>query len=79
MIDLTKSKDPSRVLKNALEPGINAAGTHIAYHEGDYADQINSKPVGRMAWDLMKSGRVHLFQKMLHTEPRRYQYLAVVR
>ena len=77
-IDLTTAKDPARVLKNATEPNINPKGTFLVYHIGDYLDAINTKPVGRMAWDLAQSGRVRLFQKVIEQEPRKYAYIAEV-
>ena len=77
-IDLTTVKDPARVLRNAVEPNINQKGTWLIYHMGDYADDINTKPVGRMAWDLAQSGRVRLFQKVIEQEPRKYAYIAEV-
>lgn len=79
MIDLTRHKDPARVLRNALHPDINPRGTTILYHEGDYGDGINNKPVGLAAWELAQAGLVHLFQKLISKEPRRYAYYAVVR
>lgn len=77
-IDLTQHKDPTRVLRNAVELNINPSGSWLIYHIGDYADSINNTPVGRMAWDLAQSGRVRLFQKVIEQSPRKYSYLAQV-
>ena len=79
MIDLSKSKDPVRVFKNALEPNINPLGTWILYHTGDYADQVGSTALGRAVYDAAASGNVHMVQKLVQQEPRIYNYYAVVR
>lgn len=79
MIDLTKHPDAARVLRNAVEPNINPAGTWILYHQGDYSDQVGLTAVGRAAYDLAMHGKVALFQKIVSEEPRVYGYWAVVR
>lgn len=79
MIDLTKSKDPTRVLKNALEPNINPKGTYILYHQGDFGDEVGKAPLGRAVYDMSMQGKVHLVQKITQQEPRQYNYYAVVR
>ena len=79
VIDLTKSKDPIRVFKNALEPNINRPGTWILYHVGDYADQIGTTALGRSVRDAESAGKVHVVQKVVSIDPRQYAYYAVVR
>lgn len=79
VIDLTKSKDPVRVFRNALEPNINPAGTWILYHQGDYADQVGTTALGRAVYDASANGEVHMVQKMISVDPREYAYYAVVR
>jgi len=79
MIDLTKSKDAVRVLENACKPGVNPRGTWIAYAEGDYAALVGATPIGAKARELERQGRVHLFQKRIQDEPRRYVYFAVTK
>ena len=78
IVNLTKSKDPARVLQNACKPGTNPRGTWLIYHEGDYADSVHNTPVGRAAWTLHEQGKVVLCQKRISDEPRRYVYVAVV-
>ena len=78
-VDLTKSKDPARVLNNACKPGANPRGTWIIYAQGDYSDSVHNTPVGRAAWALYEQGKVVLCQKRISDEPRRYVYCAVTR
>lgn len=74
MIDLSKSPDPVRVFKNALEA--NPKGTYIAYHEGDYSDHIGLTKIGKA---VREDARVIPCQKRIQDEPRRYVYYAVIR
>lgn len=78
VINLTKSKEPDRVLRNACKPNANPRGTWIVYHTGDYSDSVNQTKVGRAAWELAQTGVVLLCQKLLQSEPRQYAYVAVV-
>lgn len=78
-VDLTKSKDPARVLQNACKPGANPRGTWIIYAQGDYASNVHNTAVGRAAWTLHEQGKVVLCQKRISDEPRRYVYCAVTR
>lgn len=78
MIDLTKAKDPVRVLKNALQPNINKRGDYILYHVGDYADGVHNTPLGRAVYDAWERGEVAPVQKLVSKEPRCYNYYAVL-
>lgn len=78
-IDLTIVKDPERVLKNALEPGLNPPGTKIKYFTGDYSSNVHKTKVGTVAWGLSEAGLVHLVQRLVNKEPRVYDYYAVVK
>lgn len=79
MIDITKSKDPIRVFKNALEPNINPPNTYILYHIGNYADQVGTTALGRAVYEASSNGKVHMVQKLVQQEPSQYAYYAVVR
>ena len=83
MINLLTHKEPARALKNAVMgiDGIaqNPKGTVIEYHQGDWADLIGMKPVGKMAMELSNQGRVVLYQKIIAHEPVRvFSYRAEV-
>ena len=89
MTDITKLKDPARVLRNMIVgiDGIRqaASGTSIVYHRGDFSANVNSKAVGKMAMDLAANGRCHLKQRiigetMTDAGPiRTFEYIAEVR
>lgn len=79
MIDLTKSKDAARVLRNAFKPGANPKATRILYHVGDYFDRIGTSDIGKVAYELHEKGLAHLVQRRVSKEPRRYEYFAVVK
>lgn len=77
MIDITKSKDSARVMRNAVLMGLNPVGTWIKYHTGEYQDEIGTHPVGIEARSLFELGKVWLFQKKIADS--QYDYYAVVR
>lgn len=80
MIDLTNNKDAARVLENAVTMRINPKGTRIVYFIGDFGDEVASNShVAVKARDLFDRGLVHLFQKKLSNEPRKYMYIAQVK
>lgn len=76
MIDLTKAKDPVRILRNALQPNINNRGDWILYHVGDYADGVHHTPLGRAVYEAAMRGEVAPVQKLVSKEPRQYNYYA---
>lgn len=77
MIDITKSKDAARVLRNAVMLGVNPKGTWIKYHTGEYQNEIGLQPVGIEARSLFDLGKVDLFQKKL--DDCLYDYYAVIK
>lgn len=80
MIDLTGNKDAARVLENAVTMRVNPKGTRIVYHVGDFADEVaGHSAVAVKARSLFDRGLVHLFQKKLSEEPRKYAYMVEVR
>lgn len=79
VVDLTRTKDADRVMRLACDHSNNPSGTYLLYHVGDYSDNINTTPLGRAAWAMYEKDKVHLVQKLIEVEPRRYHYLAVVR
>lgn len=80
MIDLTGNKDAVRVLENAVTMGVNKKGTRIIYHIGDFGDEISSNShVAVKARDLYNRGLVHMFQKKICDEPRKYIYMVEVK
>ena len=78
-VDVTKLKDPVRVLLNAFEPGTNPRGTQVIYYIGDYFDQVGRTAIGRAAWDLYASGKADLVQRVIKKSPRIYEYIAQVK
>lgn len=89
MTDITKLKDPARVLRNMVVgiDGIRQAdqGTDIVYHRGDFSDNVNRKAVGKMAMDLAQNGHCHLKQRVIGETMtdaglvRKFEYIAEVR
>ena len=81
-MDITASKDPVRVLKNAvmgfdgitqLEPG-----TRIVYHRGKiWSLSETNRKIGEMARLLMELKRVILVQRKIGVDD--YEWIAVVR
>ena len=80
MIDLTNNKDAARVLENAVTMRVNPKGTRIIYHIGDFGDEVSSNShVADKARDLYNRGLVHMFQKKICDEPRKYAYMVQVK
>jgi len=81
-MNITKSKDPARVLKNAVL-GIDGIaqvppGTMIVYHTGPvWSLSENARKVGEMARQLMSEKRVILYQLRSGTDE--YDWVAQVR
>lgn len=78
MLDLRGKKDAARVLRNAMEPGINKKGFRVIYAEGDFGNEIGRTEVGRVAWSEYEAGRARLYQALIQVEPRMYAYIAEV-
>ena len=81
-MDITKSKEPSRVLRNAVL-GIDGIAqlpprTRIVYHRGPvFSLSENARGLGKVARDLMDLGRVWLYQQRAGHET--YEWIAEVR
>lgn len=86
MTDITKLKDPARVLRDMIK-GKNkkARRTNITYFVGNWSDNVGMTAVGRMAMDLAKKGHCNLKQRvvgedMTESGPvRTFEYIAEVR
>ena len=81
-MDITKSKEPSRVLRNAVL-GIDGIAqlpprTRIIYHRGPvFSLSENARGLGKTARYLMDLGRVWLYQQRAGHET--YEWIAEVR
>ncbi len=81
-MDITKSKEPARVLRNAVM-GIDGIAqlpprTRIIYHRGPvFSLSENARGLGKTARDLMDLGRVWLYQQRAGFET--YEWIAEVR
>lgn len=78
-MNLTQNPKAAELLRRQATRTDKEPGQMIAYAEGDFASNINQTAVGKTAYELSQSGRVRLFQKLISTEPRRYQYIAQVK
>lgn len=79
MIDLTKDNKPQERLRAIMGNKWREKGDWIAYAEGDFGDEIGKTPVGKAAMEYAEDGMLHLFQRKVQDEPRRYVYLGRVR
>lgn len=57
--------------------GLYYKGVRVAYAEGNFGDEVNHTPIGKMMWDLHEKGIVNLVQRKIGFE--KFQYEAVVR
>lgn len=62
-----------------LRNGKYNKGHRIAYHEGDFADEVGATLLGKQVRALWDAGLVHLFQQKVASEPRRYVYFVEVK
>ena len=79
MIDLINDPKPADRLNAICRNNNRDRNAWIAYAEGDYSSGIGNTPAGKAARALSDEGLVHLVQKLVSVEPRRYVYYAVTK
>lgn len=78
MIDLRlKNHDELEQFVRNIKKGKYNKGISLAYHEGNFGDEVGTTILGKLMWMLHERGLVDLVQKKIGFE--RFVYMGVVR